>query len=232
VKAGADAWARPTRELLLKELSEFEESFARQTGIALAGELKERLALYVLELFKWNDRAALLSRKDEARVVERHVMDSLSLLAFLRDTEGLTLLDLGSGAGFPAVPLKLAAPRMFVAMVESVRKKALFLSALIEKLSIQGARVFCARAEDRPWAADHPNGFDVVTSRATFALRDLVPAAAGAVKRGGLLIAYKGGRYEEELAAARDVLAGTSLRLVTVWESPWGPGKLLAFQRT
>ena len=64
-----------------------------------------------------------------------------------------------------------------------------------------------------------------------FHLPDLLPLAVSAVKHGGLLIAYKGGRYEDELTAATSALANTSLKLVTVWQSPWGPGRLMAFQR-
>jgi len=222
---------RPERGDVLSELEEFAGSFERHTGIEMTAGLKDRLASYVLELYKWNDRAALLSRKDEARVVERHVMDSLSLLAYVRETEGVTLLDLGSGAGFPAIPLKLAAPGLCVTLVESVRKKALFLNAMVERLGLKETTVLCQRVEGEPWRELAPEGFDVVTSRATFHLDELVPIAVRAVRRGGLLIAYKGGRYEGELEAAGPALSRTALKLVTVWESPWGPGRLVAFQR-
>ncbi len=230
-EAAGGGGERPGSDAIMEELEEFSESFEDNTGLKFGAALKENLAEYVSELYKWNDRAALLSRKDEVRVVERHVMDSLSLLAFLHETEGSTLLDIGSGAGFPAIPLKLAAPKLTVAMVESVRKKTLFLNYLIGKLGLRDTYVLEDRAESSPWKDIAQEGFDVVTSRATFGLPELVPLAVSAVKRGGLLVAYKGGRYEDELEAAEGPLSNTSLRLVTVWESPWGPGKLLAFQR-
>jgi 16S rRNA (guanine527-N7)-methyltransferase len=229
---GADAAGRPGADAILLEIEEFTGSYESQTGAPMSAELKEGIVQYVGELYKWNDRAALLSKKDETRVVERHVMDSLSLLAFVHETEGVSLLDIGSGAGFPAIPLKLAAPGLSVAMVESVRKKALFLKYVIGKLGLSDICALEDRMENGPWRAMSAEGFDIVTSRATHNLDELIPLAVPAVKRGGLLIAYKGGRYEDELVAAASALAKTSLRLVTVWESPWGPGRLMAFQRS
>jgi 16S rRNA (guanine527-N7)-methyltransferase len=230
--ADAEAtYGRPTADAILAELGGFAESFKTHTGVEMGRGLREKLATYVIELYKWNDRSALLSKKDEERVVERHVMDSLSLLSFLHETEGTSILDIGSGAGFPAIPLKLAAPGATMALVESVRKKTLFLNYIVGKLGLGGAHVFEDRAENSPWSELAPDGFDTVISRATFSLPDLIPLAVPAVKHGGLLIAYKGGRYEDEMKAAEFALDNTSLKLVTVWQSPWGPGKLLAFQR-
>jgi 16S rRNA (guanine527-N7)-methyltransferase len=223
---------RPGAEDILSELEEFTGSYESHTGTPMSPGLKDRLVQYVGELYKWNDRAALLSKKDEVRVVERHVMDSLSLLAFVHETEKVSLLDIGSGAGFPAIPLKLAAPGFSVAMVESVRKKALFLNYVIGKLGLTDICTLEDRMENAPWRAISQEGFDIVTSRATHNLDELIPLAVPSVKRGGLLIAYKGGRYEDELEAAGPALAKTSLRLVTVWESPWGPGRLMAFHRS
>jgi 16S rRNA (guanine527-N7)-methyltransferase len=228
---GGQGPKRPQMETVVEELRTYRKSFVTHTGIELSEKLVRSLCVYVTELFKWNDRAALISRSDESRVVERHVMDSLSVLAFLRGTEQTTLLDIGSGAGFPAIPLKLAAPRLEVTLVESVRKKQLFLRYIIEKLALSHIRVLTGRAEDDPWRSDTPLGFDVVTSRATFSLKDFVAIAGSAVARGGLLIAYKGARYEDELAQAADALTRAGLKLMAVWESPWGPGRLAAFQK-
>lgn len=225
------AKGRPTSESILAELAEFSDSFEAHSGIEMGRKLKNDLAVYVSELYKWNDRAALLSKKDEARVVERHVMDSLSLLAFLHEIDGVTLMDIGSGAGFPGIPIKLAARKIEIVLVESVRKKTLFLNYIVQKLGLEKTRVIEDRVENGSWRDLHPGGFDVVTSRATFNLAELIPLAVPAVKHGGMLIAYKGGRYEDELEAASSALSNTSLSLVTVWESPWGPGRLMAFQR-
>lgn len=222
---------RPTSESILAELQQFSDSFEAHSGVEMGRKLKSDLVVYIAELYKWNDRAALLSKKDEARVVERHVMDSLSLLAFLHETDGLTLMDIGSGAGFPGIPLKLAARKLEMVLVESVRKKTLFLNYIVQRLGLEKTQVIEDRFESGGWRDLHPDGFDVVTSRATFSLAELIPLAVPAVKHGGMLIAYKGGRYEDELEAASSALSSTSLSLVTVWESPWGPGKLMAFQR-
>lgn len=232
-RRGADgATARPPESGdTAADLRSYGDSFERHTGLKLREETVRSLALYVTELLRWNERAALMSRGDEPRVVERHVMDSLSLLAFFRETDGASLLDIGSGAGFPALPLKIAAPGMKVTLVESVHKKALFLNAVIQKLGLKGALVLGERAEEAPWREVAPEGFDIVTSRATFGLADLVAVGGAAVGRGGALIAYKGGRFEDELRAAAGEIARSGLELMAVWASPWGPGRLLAFKR-
>ena len=223
--------ARPDADAIVGELQSYGDSFKRHTGLELDKKLGGALATYVSELFKWNERAALISHNDEPRVVERHIMDSLSLLAFVHETDGVTLLDIGSGAGFPAIPLKLAARGLSVAMVEAVRKKQLFLSYIIDRLSLADAVVLPDRAEHAPWRHARPEGFDVVTSRATLSLGDLARTAGPAIRQGGLLVAYKGGRHEEEIRQAETEISAAGLRLMAVWNSPWGPGQLVAFQR-
>lgn len=223
---------RPRSEEVVAELQSHGDSFARHTGLRFDKRLMQGLALYATELFKWNDRAALLSRADEARIVDRHIMDSLSLLAFLHETAGTSLLDIGSGAGFPGIPLKLACPSMAVTLVESTHKKQLFLNYIIHRLGLADTWVLGDRAENAPWKGAAPEGVDVVTSRATLNLGDLAEIGGAAVRHGGMLVAYKGGRYEEEIEQANDSIGRAGLKLMAVWESPWGPGRLLAFRKS
>jgi len=222
---------RPDTQTLAAELQSHGESFERHTGLIMDKRLRSTLVLYITELFKWNDRAALLSRGDEPRVVERHVMDSLSLLAFLHETRGTSLLDIGSGAGFPGIPLKIASPGMAVTLVESTHKKQLFLNYIIQRMGLAETWVLGDRAEKAPWKSTAPEGFDVVTCRATLSLSDLAEVGGPAVNYGGMLVAYKGGRYEEEMEQSTQAMARARLKLMAVWESPWGPGRLLVFQR-
>lgn len=228
--AGGPA-GRPESEAIAEELRSYGDSFKRHTGLELREKTVRSLGLYISELFRWNERAALMSRGDETRVIERHVMDSLSLLAFFHETDGASLLDIGSGAGFPALPIKIAALGMKVTLVESVHKKELFLNYVIQKLGLEDAMVLGARAEEAPWRGVAPEGFDIVTSRATLGLADLAAMGGTAVGRGGALVAYKGGRFEEELRDAEGGIERSGLRLMAIWESPWGPGRLLAFRK-
>jgi 16S rRNA (guanine527-N7)-methyltransferase len=216
---------------VLAELTSYGDSFKSHTGLPLGEQTLQHLIVYVTELFRWNDRAALISRGDEPRIVERHIMDSLSLLAFIHETDGISLLDIGSGAGFPGIPLKLAAPGLGLTLVESIHKKQLFLNHIIQKLGLTGACVLGDRAENAPWRADVPEGFDLVTCRATLSLCDLAGIGGAAVRSGGVLVAYKGGRYAAELAQAQDAINRARLQPMAIWESPWGPGRLLVFQR-
>jgi 16S rRNA (guanine527-N7)-methyltransferase len=118
-----------------------------------------------------------------------------------------------------------------LALVESIHKKQLFLYHIVQKLGLSDTIVLGERAENNPWRTPRPEGFDVVTCRATLSLADFARIGGPAVKSGGMLVAYKGGRYADELDQAEEAVLAAGLKHMAAWESPWGPGRLLAFQR-
>lgn len=174
-------------------------------GIELAAEEEEMLARYLGMLFAANERFNL-TRIDPDSAWSRHVVDSLTLLGPLDAIEGVRCaVDVGSGGGLPAIPLAIARPDVQWTLVESTGKKARFLEAVIRRLGLPNARVVQERAEK---AARSPlrESFDVATSRAVGALGDLAMWSIPLLRVGGLMLAIKGERAGEEIAAAKQAL--------------------------
>ena len=157
------------------------------------------------ELLRWNRTHNLTAIIRPEEVAEKHLADSLSLLPLLGTTR--RLLDLGSGAGFPALPLKIARPDLEVVTVDAVGKKIAFQNHIARTLRFSGFTAVHGRAEA---LRDHPAcaaKFDVVTARALGSLPMLARLSVPLLAPGGRLIAMKGAEGEGELAAANDELA-------------------------
>jgi len=163
--------------------------------------LLERL---VNELLRWNSSRNLTAITDRNEVLEKHLVDSLTLLPFARQAR--RLLDIGSGAGFPALPLKIACPELAVVSVDAVGKKIDFQRHIVRAFGLQGFTALHGRVEQFHEQADYRDGFDLVTARALCALADLMPLAEPFLKSGGRLVAMKGPEGHRELAAQRERL--------------------------
>ena len=173
--------------------------------IVLDQAIRERLEWLGQELLRWNRTHNLTAITDPAEVREKHLADALTLLPLLK---GATrLLDLGSGAGFPALPLKLACPALEVVSVDAVGKKIAFQRHVARSLRMTGFTAVHGRAEDLPGSPLCGAGFDVVTARALGSLPLLARLAAPCLVAGGRLIAMKGAEGAVELAAAQTELA-------------------------
>jgi 16S rRNA (guanine527-N7)-methyltransferase len=174
-------------------------------GIALDTEEEAALARYLGMLFYANERFNL-TRIDRESAWMRHVVDSLTLLAPLASIEGVSrAIDVGSGGGLPAIPLAIARPDVQWTLVEATAKKARFLLAVACRLGLQNVTVLNERAER---AARGPlrETFDVTTSRAVGALADLALVSVPFLRIGGVMLAIKGERAGEEIAAAKQPL--------------------------
>ena len=174
-------------------------------GVALEATALERLEWLAVELLRWNRTHNLTAITEPAEVREKHLVDALTLLPLLDNAR--RLLDLGSGAGFPALPLKIARPGLEVVSVDAVGKKIAFQRHVARALQLAGFTAVHGRAEDLP---NHPacaGGFDVATARALGALPLLARLAAPCLAPGGRLIAMKGAEGEAELAEAQAELA-------------------------
>jgi 16S rRNA (guanine527-N7)-methyltransferase len=180
------------------------ESLAR-SGIELDAEEEALLARYLGMLFFANERFNL-TRIDRESAWTRHVVDSLSLLAPLSSVERVErAIDVGSGGGLPAIPLAIARPDIGWTLLEATGKKARFLEAVARKLGLRNVAVLQDRAEK---AARGPlrEQFDVATSRAVGGLADLALWSVPFLRVGGLMLAIKGERAGEEIAAAKQPL--------------------------
>lgn len=162
-----------------------------------------KLKAFVRLLLEWNRGASnLISRHDERRIVERHVRESLLPAAWLKESGARVWLDLGSGGGFPAIPLAMAGVGESWTLVESRRSKTLFLRKLLQDLAIGHVGVEQARLEDMIGNPLFIGKFDGFTSRATMRLQPTLELAAPLVRVGGRAFLWKGSGHAAELVEA------------------------------
>lgn len=166
------------------------------------------------ELFRWNRRINLTAITDFAEGIEKHLVDSLTLLPLLR--AGERFLDVGSGAGFPVLPLKLARPGLEAMSVEAIGKKVAFQKHVVRTLKLSGLTPVQGRIEELNRRPEWREQFDVVVARAFASLPDLAMAAQPCLRPGGRLIAMKGPEGDRELSEHRDRLAGLDLETLSL----------------
>jgi 16S rRNA (guanine527-N7)-methyltransferase len=180
----------------------FGEAWARVLGELEGKEAPAGLEAYVRELVRWGERIHLTGRERMAEAIASQISDSLIMLELAG--EGGLVADIGAGAGFPGLVWKLARPEICLTMFERKERLATFLERTASLLGLEGVSV---RAEE---AAPGTGGgrFDVVTSKAAGRFGEMLPIAAGMLRRGGLYVTAKGEGWEEELGG----VGGFSLR--------------------
>lgn len=171
---------------------------AGELGISLSVHQVHQFELYIRLLHESKGRLHLISRADHARIVMRHVLPSLMAYRFLH---GSAMCDIGSGAGFPGIPLKIVAPEFHLVLFESMGKKAAFLTALSRKLGIADVAVIRDRAEHY---AGEP--FDSILLRAVGAIKKNLRTIDQLLAAHGRAIMYKTPRVEQELKQARALI--------------------------
>ena len=170
---------------------------AGQLDIQLDGGHTEKFALHARELFRWNRRMNLTAIKKPLDVAVKHYLDSILPAKFI--PQGASLLDIGSGAGFPGIPLKIFMPSLSVTMMDATRKKVSFLKHTIRELHLSHIWAVHARIEDYIKDKSINKRFDVIICRAFSGLRFFVMSVLPLMKSGGVLIALKGREAEDEL---------------------------------
>ena len=163
--------------------------------------LLERL---VDELLRWNQRRNLTAITDRDQVTEKHLVDSLTLLPFA--SQSGRLLDIGSGAGFPALPLKIVCPELEVVSVDAVGKKVDFQRHIARSLGLKGFVAHHERVEALVEREGYRKGFDLITARALCSLDEFVVLAEPFLAPGGRLVAMKGPEGKREFSEQRDLL--------------------------
>lgn len=153
---------------------------------------------------EWNARFNLTRITDEDEAATKHLLDSLAALRLAASRDWRRLADVGSGAGFPGIPLKIARPDLEVTLIEATGKKVGFLEAAIAELGLTGIRAVHARGEELGRRSAFREQFDVVTARAVARLNTLVEYCMPLVAVGGQFVAYKGPEAAAELAEAEE----------------------------
>ena len=164
-------------------------------GLDIDEAAQTKLLAYVALLEKWNRTYNLTAIRDPDRMVPHHLLDALATLPHLPPQRGMRLVDVGSGAGLPGLPLAIARPSWQVTLLDSKSKKATFLRQVAAELGLANVEVVGRRVEDYLPEVR----FDVAISRAFAELAPFIMAARHLVRPGGLLVAMKGGYPQEEL---------------------------------
>jgi len=183
---------------------------AAAVGVPLGKAELDLFVLYHRELLLWNRRINLVSEQASREIVIRHFVDSLTPLPWIERPDGL-LIDLGSGGGFPGIPLRIALPELQLTLVESSRKKTSFLAHIVRTLHLDNVTIIRERVESLIGEPACAGAFDTLLSRAAFKLPELLRMASFFLKPGGLLIALKGPDPQKEMAEAETVLTATGM---------------------
>ena len=162
---------------------------AKTFGIHLDGKAIESFEVYLKELLKWNQKINLTAIRSERGIVLKHFLDSLSVQAYLPKYS--SILDIGSGAGFPGIPLKIIQPTLEMTLIDSVRKKVDFQRHIIRALGLKGIEAIHGRVQDKGILQSLGERFDITLSRAFSDLRTLLILSFPFLKEGGMVIAMK-----------------------------------------
>ncbi len=193
---------------------------AGKLGIELnAGQIK-RFELYYQELIEWNRRINLTAITDYSAVQAKHFLDSLTVTQALRGEEvespDFSIVDIGTGAGFPGVPLKILLPQPRLVLIEPTTKKAAFLQHIIGKLELENTEVVNSRAEEAGHLPLYREQFALVLSRAVALLPALVELTLPFCRIGGRFVAQKKGEIDQEISRAERAVAALGGQLSQV----------------
>ena len=186
-------------------MKEFLKNKAKNFMLNLSDEKLEQFKIYYDFLVEFNSHTNLIAKADEQTILTKHFLDSMAFNKIPSASGTFKLLDIGSGGGFPALPVSILYPESKVVAVDSVGKKTNFLTQAAEKIGVQHRfEVLNTRAEDLP--ADYRANFDFVTARAVASLNILAEYCLPFVKVGGFFVAYKAKTAQDEIKEAKNAL--------------------------
>jgi len=181
---------------------------ARELGIEPDEKAISALMEYKRILLEWNQKMNLTAIEDEREFIIKHFIDSLTILPYLSSVENI--IDVGTGAGFPGLPLKIVMPSLQVTLMDSLDKRVGFLNTVISELELTGITAIHSRAEDAGVLPEHREKYDAATARAVASLPVLLEYCLPFVRTGGIFIAMKGNASDEISASSKalDLLGG------------------------
>jgi len=189
------------RKLLIEGASGF--------GVNLDDEQIDKFFAYKDVLKEWNQKMNLTAIEDDEEIILKHFIDSISICPIIKD-KNLALIDVGTGAGFPGIPVKIVFPELKVKLLDSLEKRTKFLNEVIERLDLKDISTVHARAEEKGVDPDYREKYDISVARAVASLPVLLEYCLPFVKVGGCFIAMKGNSTEEveNYKKALEILGG------------------------
>lgn len=185
--------------------TEIVRNWCVQNGIDITDEKLSALEKYAELLKEWNEKMNLTAITDDEGIAVKHFIDSMTILKHNKPKPGDKVIDIGTGAGFPGIPLKITEPQIELTLLDSLNKRLVFLDAVCTELSIK-AELLHSRAEDGARTEEHREQYDIVVSRAVAALPALCEYCLPYVRVGGCFLAMKGPDAEEELHQAENAI--------------------------
>jgi len=179
----------------------------RSLGIALSPDQVDQFQHYASELIDWNRRVNLTAITERTEIVRKHFLDSLTVLAVIDLPVKSRLIDVGSGAGFPGLPLRIARPDLRLTLLEATRKKCDFLNHVLSRLALEGVRIVHARAEEAGRDPAHREQYDVAIARSVAGMNVLAEYLLPLVRVGGWVVAQKSGDVQTEVERALSAIA-------------------------
>jgi 16S rRNA (guanine527-N7)-methyltransferase len=189
------------------------KSCAQKLGISLTGEQLEKFETYYREIIEWNKKVNLTRITGYEEVQIKHFLDSLTVLTVVPPHRGLKVIDIGTGAGLPGIPLKIVLPGIALTLLESTAKKTRFLEHIIGRLGLDHVAVVTGRAEEIARDNRYREKFNLALARALAPLPALVELALPFCQVGGCCIAQKKGDVEGEVARALKAIAAMGGKL-------------------
>ena len=188
--------------------SELENAFD-SVGIKLTEEQKEKFYKYYTLLVDWNNKMNLTAITDVEGVVHKHFLDSISIVKVggLKNLATAKIVDIGTGAGFPGIPLKIIFPDAEILLLDSLNKRIIFLNEVIQQLGLERINCIHGRAEEFSRKSEYREQFDIVVSRAVARLNSLCELCIPFVKPGGNFVSYKALKAYEEIEEAKNAVS-------------------------
>ncbi|MCJ7813839.1 MAG: 16S rRNA (guanine(527)-N(7))-methyltransferase RsmG [Candidatus Atribacteria bacterium] len=190
---------------MLKEDENILINNAQKMGINLHKEQIKKFSRYLELLIQWNQKINLTSLKTPQEIIIKHFLDSISCIKVITkyiNIEEISIIDVGTGAGFPGIPIKITCPSIRLYLLEARKKKTIFLEKIIEEMNFQQVEILDGRAEAFGKCPNYREKYDIALSRAVAPLNTLSEYCLPLVRVGGLFVAQKGRSYNEEIDKA------------------------------
>lgn len=203
-------------------------SYASKYGITVTAEQEEQFRIYTNLLVEWNEKINLTTVTDPEGIAEKHFIDSVLILKYAEIPQGEKVIDVGTGAGFPGVPLKIMRPDIKLTLLDGLNKRLLFLGELMKSLNLS-AEIVHARAEEAARQKEYRMQFGFASARAVASLPALCEYCLPFLKNGGVFAAMKGPNASEELKNAEAAISILGCETVKTegYSLPAGDGRTL-----
>ena len=189
----------------LEKFSEIFVDYLKEINIVLNEEQIEQFYKYMNLLIEWNEKMNLTAIIEPEEIIQKHFIDSLTILNRIEDNK--SVVDVGTGAGFPGIPLSIMNPTLKITLVDSLNKRLVFLQEVINQLGLKNVELVHARAEDFGQNKKYREKFDIATSRAVANLATLSEYLIPLVKVGGKCICMKAANATEEIDQAKKAIS-------------------------